>query len=380
MPRKKKRSDGRYEYKATIGRSFDGKPIRKSYYSNVSLADAKKKASEDRVSRELALRTGTAYRTEGETLRDWAQTWLEVYKKPEVTENTYISSYKAPVEKYLLPYFGDAHLMDIRPVDVKAFFAAHQHLSESYLKKLKVCIIGIYEAAAENGVYCVCPVRRRTKLTSTAEKTEKRVYTDDQITLVKSAAIDKKCPQVFVLLDTGLRRGELCGLMWSDVDFDNRILRIRRTVRVTHGVTSIGEPKKGSSRDLPMSAELKNILSTLPRSSAYVFPNRRGKPRDPNALGLTIKRFMDALPDEIPRLTAHELRHTYGTMLRRHGVDLHTIQKLLGHRDIEVTANTYVHAEIDTMRAEIERSTQKQKKKKCRQSVVNGKTCNKKET
>ena len=54
-----------------------------------------------------------------------------------------------------------------------------------------------------------------------------------------------------------------------------------------------------------------------------------------------------------PVLSAHELRHTYGTALRRHGADIYTIQKLLGHKDIDVTANTYVHNEIEVLRSQI---------------------------
>ena len=54
--------------------------------------------------------------------------------------------------------------------------------------------------------------------------------------------------------------------------------------------------------------------------------------------------------NEVPVVTAHELRHTYGTYLRRHGADIYTIQKLLGHKDINVTAEIYVHNEIDTLR------------------------------
>ena len=60
-------------------------------------------------------------------------------------------------------------------------------------------------------------------------------------------------------------------------------------------------------------------------------------------------RLNEAHP-EVPILTAHELRHTYGTYLRRHGADIYTIQKLLGHKDINVTAEIYVHNELDTLR------------------------------
>ncbi len=59
---------------------------------------------------------------------------------------------------------------------------------------------------------------------------------------------------------------------------------------------------------------------------------------------------MYSLSPDIPRLTAHELRHTYGTYLRRHEVDIFTIQKIMGHKDITMTTEIYVHTEVDTLK------------------------------
>ena len=92
MPRQKKQApnhaDGMYEYKATVGKSFDGRSIRKSFYSSKSLADAKAKAQEYIISKETALRTGEVFIQKNYTFAEWALKWLEVYKRPTVTENT----------------------------------------------------------------------------------------------------------------------------------------------------------------------------------------------------------------------------------------------------------------------------------------------------
>ena len=160
MPRKKKqnRTDGRFEYNSTIGKTIDGKLIRKSFYSSTSIADAKRQAEEYKIQQEVSLRTGDGFQSD-DTFESWAIKWLTVYKQPNVSENTYISSYRNPVERYLLPYFGRARLTEIRPIDVQNFFAQHQDLSMSYLKKLRMCLSAIYEAAIDNGVYCRNPVR-----------------------------------------------------------------------------------------------------------------------------------------------------------------------------------------------------------------------------
>ena len=164
-------------------------------------------------------------------------------------------------------------------------------------------------------------------------------------------------PAAYILLELGLRRGELCGLKWSDIDRKAQTIRIDRSIRVTSGVVSITEPKHGSHRVLPLSDECLEVFSSIPRHGAYIFPNAVGKPWDPNGFARAFTKFMDTLPSQIPRLSPHELRHTCGTALRRRGVDIYTIQQYLGHRDIEVTANTYVHSEVEALRSALSASS-----------------------
>ena len=360
MPRKKqvKRSDGTYEYKITVGKDLHGKAIRKSFYSAKSLAEAKAKAQEYIISSRVSALTGQPVSGPGrheDTFSHWAMQWLETYKKPTVTQNTYHLSYFVPVTCYLIPFFGDADLCAIQPVDVQRFFNERRDLSMSYLKKFKLCLTAIFECAYENGVPCRNPVKH-VKLVSAAQPHEKRVYTDAQIETVKYCA-RMEFPAVYILLELGLRRGELCGLMWSDIDRNARTIRIDRSVRTTAGTVSIAEPKHGSRRVLPLSDECLEVFDSIPRRSMYIFPNAAGKPWDPNGFSRSYNRFMDTLPSSLPRLTPHELRHTCGTALRRRGVDIYTIQKYLGHQDIDVTANTYVHSEIETMRAALDTTT-----------------------
>lgn len=353
MPRKKqtKRADGSYEYKATIGKDMYGKAIRKSFYSTKSLADAKAKAQEYIISSQVSTLTGQSVSGVGrreDTFSHWAMQWLETYKQSSVTQNTYHSSYYLPVTKYLIPFFGNADLAAIQPIDVQRFFNKHHELSLSYLKKIKMCLSAIFDCAYENGAYCRNPAKH-VRLVSTAKKREKQVYTDAQIETVKYCA-RMDFPAVYILLELGLRRGELCGLMWSDIDRKSRTIRIDRSIRVTSGVVSITEPKHGSHRVLPLSEECLEVFASIPHRSVYIFPNAVGKPWDPNGFARAYAKFMNTLPSQIPRLSPHELRHTCGTALRRRGVDIYTIQQYLGHRDIEVTANTYVHSEVEALR------------------------------
>ena len=106
----------------TPERDIHGKLLRKSFYSTVSLSDAKKKAEEYRVASEVSARTGEAFVP-------------STYKQPFVDINTYELTYVNLVEGHLIPYFGAARLSDIRPADIQAYFATKMECSESRLKK-----------------------------------------------------------------------------------------------------------------------------------------------------------------------------------------------------------------------------------------------------
>lgn len=359
MPRPKKsapnHATGMYEYKATVGRDFKGKAIRKSFYSSKSIEAAKEKARQYIVEHEVAERTGEAFTLNNCTFEQWAHKWLEIYKKPTVTANTYNGTYKNCVDLHLVPYFGKALLKDIKSIDVQNFFNKKQsELSESMLKKLYMIMHAIYDTAIDNDLCYKNPVKG-IKFTSQKSKCEKKVYTDEQIITVKQFFYDK-CPEIYTLLSTGLRRGELLGLMWSDFDPKNKTLSVNRSIaRATQaqGGVEIRPPKMGSYRTIPIDDDLTNLLDSLDHKGDYIFPTPEGNIRAVDSFTLLIRsqmRRLNAQYPDIPPLTAHELRHTRGTQLRRNGVDIYTIQKIMGHADINVTANIYVHDDVETTR------------------------------
>ena len=359
MPRPKKatpnRANGTYEYKATIGKTFDGKTIRKSFYSPISLDDAKRKAEEYKVKRAVIDTVGVTEETASDiSFSDWANKWLTVYKKPYVTANTYHLTYENFVVKHIIPYFGNAKLKNIRSIDIQQFFdKKHTELSQSSLNKIHICLFGIFDKAIDNDLIVKNPVKN-VVYKSTKDKNAKHVWSDEQILTAKQFFADK-LPEVVLMLDTGLRRGEMLGLMWSDIDFANKTLTVKRSVTDKQGGgVEIGPPKMESYRTIPIQTELCQFLQNLPHSCEYVFPNTLNTVQSPQIfskrLKKAMKRFCEQYTD-IPELTAHELRHTRGTQLRRNGTDIYTIQKIMGHKDINVTANIYVHDEVEATRA-----------------------------
>lgn len=354
----KTRKDGSYEAKVTIGRDMYGKPIRKSFYSSISVADAKKKGEEYRIQREIETRSGGFIADENMTFGKWAEKWLEVYKKPYVSHRTYYSSYMLTLKNHLLPYFGAAELTTIRNADIQAYVSSQSHMSESHLKKVVLLLKQIFDSAIENDL-CIKNPARKIMINSTHKKDPRRVYTPEQI---ETVCRHTKMPEIIVMLKLGLRRGEAIGLMWSDIDFENCTLSVSRAVADAPNsgkqTVKIVAPKKSSYRTIPIGSDLVRLFEKIPKRSLYIFPNRNGAVYAPTTWDKKFKREMLRLSREhyVPAFRSHELRHTAGTDMARRGVDVFTIQKILGHKDIKMTTNLYVHDEVNRLREALKRA------------------------
>lgn len=355
-PKKEKpnRTDGMYEVKVTIGKDVQGKVIRKSFYSSVSKADAQKKAQEYIVDLESEKRTGIAELSQSITFAEWAYKWLETYKKPTVSENSYKDTYYNSVHKHIVPYFSKARLVDIKPLDVQNFYNIKgKELSESMMKKLKLCLNAIFDTAIDNDL-CYKNPAKNVNFVSEIPKKEKKVYTEEQIKVAKSYFI-KNFPPAYLLLDVGLRKGELIGLMWTDINFENKTLKVDRSAQRVRGQREpkLVPPKWKSYRTIPLSTTTVELLKTWKNKSSYVFCNENNQIMSVDGFTQrleTAMAHMNQQHTDVPVLSAHELRHTCGTQHRRNGVDIYTIQKLMGHKDINITANIYVHEEVEETR------------------------------
>lgn len=358
-PRKEQpnRADGTYEIKVTVGKDPQGRPIRKSFYSTISKADAKAKAEAYKVAQTVKEITGESPEPSAETFRVWAMRWLETYKKGSVSQHTYNFTYKTPIQKYMIPYFGSAKMVSIRPVDVQGYFNTVNNdgepFSESILKKHKMILNAIFQAAIDNDVCYKNPVKNIT-FTQCQEKQKRPVYNAKQVETLRAYAAEKSAHSIVILIGTGLRRGELCGLRWEDVDLENQCIHVRQAVSQTSGKVTIGKPKtKTSVRSIPIAKDLCDYLGSMPRDGVYVIKALDGtEPITPHSFSDWFERFMRDFSDEtgLAKLTPHELRHTYGTVLRERGVDIYTIQKVMGHSDISVTASVYVHNDLDVLK------------------------------
>ena len=169
-----------------------------------------------------------------------------------------------------------------------------------------------------------------------------------------------------LLLHTGLRIGELCGLTISDLDFDRRRVRVeRQLIKERGGVYHIQQPKsKCGIRMLPMTDEvyrsLKNILRSRPKPqkelmvdghTGFLLLDKNQNPYVGLHLDHHLKRAMDKYrrthTEPLPVVTPHVLRHTFCTNMANAGMDVKSLQYLMGHSDAGITMNTYTHASFD---------------------------------
>lgn len=179
---KRKQETGLVEVKKTIGKTMDGKPIRKSFYG-----PTKKQALEKADNYLLKVKTFDGLQQIPFT--QVAEQWLSAYKEDAVRTITYERSYQAPYQKHILPYFRNANLSDIKQKDIQFFLNNKSNYSYSSLQKMRTVLYGIFEYAIAND-YCYKNPVKGTQLArrSTDRAGEKRAYTYQQALKVISLA------------------------------------------------------------------------------------------------------------------------------------------------------------------------------------------------
>ena len=182
------------------------------------------------------------------------------------------------------------------------------------------------------------------------EHKEMKTLTADQLSAFFQEARDSGVYELYYLdLATGLRRGELLGLKWTDVDFDRGVLKIQRAISRQNGkVVEAPLKTKNAYRTLPLSADAIDVLKAQKNkvgSSEWVFPSPTGGPMSPDSVLHMLQRVLKRAG--LPRIRFHDLRHTFATMALQNGVDIKTVSSMLGHYSAGFTLDTYAHVTTD---------------------------------
>ncbi len=148
----------------------------------------------------------------------------------------------------------------------------------------------------------------------------------------------------YIELATGLRRGELLGLKWDDIDMKQGIIWIRRQIsRIDGKIMEAPLKTKNSYRTVTISPQAIEVLKQqkTKTNDQYVFPSSNGGPISPDSVNNMLKRVLERA--EIPKVRFHDLRHTFATLALQNDVDIKTVSGMLGHFSAGFTLDTYAH-------------------------------------
>ena len=282
--------------------------------------------------------------SDDETFGQFAQQWFNVYKKPYLREKSQ-EIIKYVVNGYILPYLGNCIPREITPMQIQALMAGMADKSNSLQSKVLINPRDIFKAAEENGLVAKSPVSSRLKAGG-APTEEKEPLTPDETALLLEKVTNPRARTFLLLcLHTGARRGEALGLRYGDVDFEHRIVHIRRNAIVKPKETTISDElkTKAGRRDVPLSDELAAWLLEQRETAdgEYIFTMQNGKLLTKSSYRSMFRWIERELPEK--HVTAHILRHTYITRLFEAGLDIKEIQYLAGHSTVDMTLSVYTH-------------------------------------
>jgi len=357
----RKRDDGRWEGRIVVGHKESGDPIFR-YVSAGSQKELMNKLRRDMEEyRAVELTEGSQM-----TLAEWLDRWLEEYMAPTIRESS-LSGYRRYIDCHIKPRLGYKKISRVTTDDVRRLYRELEEegrledhpeyghrLSTTTVRKIH----GVFHQAMGTAMREGLIARNPTEGIALPKKKPPmmKILNNEQLErFMKEIKKDKVWHDFFYTeLTTGLRRGEICGLMWSDFDEKKGTLSIRRTVHIREGgCLTMGETKTGQGRRIitlpPSTAQL---LTERKKDSysQWIFPNplHPERPTNPGGayshLKLLLKRA--GLPD----IRFHDLRHTFATHALTSGVDAKTLSGILGHTKASFTLDTYTHVTGDMHR------------------------------
>jgi integrase len=278
--------------------------------------------------------------------KDVAKDWLE-YKKPNIRHSTHLV-YKGHTENHF-PELIDLKINRISTAKIEKFIRDRQSQRMNILtiRKVLVTLGQILAYAVRHGYISNNPLRdaERPKGQGNTKKKKIRILTPPEIKALLDAEKDPKYKNLFMLaIMSGARQGELLGLKWSDVDWENNQIHIQRTFNNQRWYDVKTET---SNRKIDLGPAMMNELkkwkfACLPNKLHLIFPNEAGQPLNHNNM---VSRFFDPALEKakIERIRFHDLRHTYASLLIDQGENIKYIQSQLGHSTPTVTLNVYAH-------------------------------------
>ena len=349
----RKRKDGRWEGRYTVGHDpVSGKQIIKNVLGK-SQAEVKEKLKQALIECEQVDYTKTGQYTVG----TWLDTWYENVAQIKVRASSH-QTYKGYIENHIKPYIGNIPLEKLTTMDLQKLYRKlltkgrvdrveskkqPAGLSAKTVRNINQVISSAMDLAVTQKIIFENPTKA-CELPKVEHKEMQTIPLEQLEAFFKEAKETGVYEMYYIALSTGLRRGELLGLQWQDIDWKNGVIRIRRQVaRVDGQIVEAPLKTKNSYRAVTISQQAIRVLKMQKRNTCdeYVFPSPNGGPISPDSVNNMLKRVLGRAG--IPKIRFHDLRHTFATIALQSGVDIKTVSSMLGHFSAGFTLDTYAH-------------------------------------
>ncbi len=293
------------------------------------------------------------------TVAEYLDLWLRDYVRPNLRVRT-AEGYGTIIRKHVLPYLGHIRLADLSARHIQSYYASLlDRLSAQTIKHHHTLLHRAFEIAITWELLDRNPTQR-VRTPKPSPSPARTLSTDEVRRLLAHARLTPYHVPIHLALYAGLRRGEILGLRWKDVDIDTNTLNIRQTLmHVRRQGYTWGEPKSdGSRRTIALSPATIFLLlahrermeaehasrgiSTMPEQVCALPDGRLMKP---DALSRACRRI--ARQCDIQGMRLHDLRHTHASLLLSEGTPIHIVQARLGHQSITTTVDIYGHVPQD---------------------------------
>lgn len=373
--------DGRRFFQISVSRGYGKAPYKTRWYwpDGWSKRTAEREAAKQAAAFELACKNGEVLNRAQErekaaqeaaeaaklkTVRQYADGVFMPTKEATFSENAR-SSYRMFLDKHILPVLGDVLLVEVSPAMISKLLIDFQRAGYAHATAVKLYNIlnGIFEMAFLDDSIPMNPmlkVKRPTPRKGEQSKEESdKAYTVQELAYILSCAAQEPLQwQTYISLaaDTGLRRGECCGLQWGDIDFKAGAVTVRRNLQYTAaaGVYATS-PKNGKVRVVDVGPDTLSLLKQLREKQAesclskWIFTQEgTAEPMHPQSPTRYFQKFGQRYG--VKDFHPHKLRHSSASIAITSGADVVSVSERLGHSDTAVTLRMYAHANEESIR------------------------------
>ena len=277
-------------------------------------------------------------------------------KKQYVKRSTF-AAYTLLIENHILPSFGEMALVEEQDVQTFVFRKLNEGLSHKTIKDILIVLKMILRFGVKNQMteYRQIDIKFPTERDKHSIDILSRSHQKQIMEYIRLHFTFKNLG-IYICLSAGMRIGEICALTWDDLDVENGIIHVRKTIQRIYVIEEhrkyteviLDTPKtKNSIREIPMTKNLLKMIRPIKKivnGNFYVLTNEP-KPTEPRTYRNYYKQFMQSLG--LPLMKFHGLRNTFATRCIESKCDYKTVSVLLGHSNISTTLNLYVHPNLE---------------------------------